>query len=354
MSLSYRFALLGCGRICYKHIESLKKISQADIVAVCDNKPERARKYGNELNVPYFLDYREMLRNENIDIVNILTPSGMHSDMAIECMDAGKHVIVEKPMALKVKDTDDMLRAADRNGVRLFVVKQNRFNAAVIKAREALTSNRFGKLVLGTVRVRWSRNQAYYDQDDWRGTWALDGGVFANQASHHIDLLQWFFGDVESVMAVTRTALVNIETEDTGVALLEFTNGAIGVIEATTATRPVDLEGSLSVLGEKGAVEIGGFAVNVIKTWNFSEPIDDDQKILAQYGENPPNVYGFGHEAYFRNVISSLETGKDAIVEGFEGKKSVEIINAIYESAAIGAKVYIHNQFRNSPLGNTL
>jgi len=347
----YKFGIIGCGRISYKHVESLKHIDNAEIAAVCDIKPNRAIKYAKELDIPHYVDYREMLKKEDIDIVDILTPSGTHADIAIYVANAGKHVVVEKPMALKIHDAELMIEAADNNGVRLFVVKQNRFNSAVIKAREAFNAGRFGKLVMGTVRVRWSRNQAYYDQDDWRGTWAMDGGVFANQASHHLDLLQWFFGDVESVMAMTRTALVNIETEDTGGALLQFTNGAIGIVEATTATRPKDLEGSMSILGENGTVEIGGFAVNEIKVWNFSEPLEEDKKVIQEYGEDPPNVYGFGHEAYFRHVIDSLETGKSALVDGFAGIKSLEIINAIYESVVSGKKVYIHNQFRNSPLG---
>lgn len=346
-----RFAIIGCGRISYKHIESLKKIENVRLVAVCDIKAEKAKKYADELGIAYYVDYREMLQKEDLDIVNVLTPSGTHPAIAIDVMNAGKHVIVEKPMALMVQDANSMINCADENGVRLFVVKQNRFNAAVIKAREALEQGRFGKLVLGTIRVRWCRNQSYYDQDSWRGTWALDGGVFTNQASHHVDLLQWFFGDVEYVQSIISTQLVNIETEDTGVAVVKFTNGALGVLEATTAVRPKDLEGSLSVLGAKGTVEIGGFAVNKIKTWNFSEPLAGDEAVIQEYGENPPNIYGFGHEAYFRHVIDSLLKNKAALVDGFEGRKSLEIINAIYESAFTGNRVYIHNQYKNSPLG---
>lgn len=346
-----KFALTGCGRICPKHIESLKNIPDVSIVAVCDIIEEKAKRFASMLQVPYYTDYLKMIDAEDIDVVNILTPSGMHWKMAIEAMNRGKHVIVEKPMALKITHADKMIEAADKNGVRLFVVKQNRFNVAVIKAREAFEKNRFGKLVLGTVRVRWSRDQSYYNQDSWRGTWENDGGALTNQASHHIDLLQWFFGEVESVMAMTATALVNIEAEDTGVAVLRFKSGALGVIEATTATRPKDLEGSLSVLGENGTVEIGGFAVNKIKTWNFKNETAEDRDIISKYGENPPNVYGFGHEAYFRHVTGSLKTGKSALVEGLEGRKSLEIINAIYESAFTGKQVFIHNQFSNSPLG---
>ena len=346
-----KFAIIGCGRIAYKHIESLKNIDGAKIVAVCDIKPERAKKYADQLSVPSYLNYRDMLDKEDVDIVNILTPSGTHANIACEVMERKKHVIVEKPMALKVKDASRMIEVADINKVRLFVVKQNRFNSSVVKAREAFEEGRFGKLVLGTVRVRWSRNQSYYDQDEWRGTWAQDGGALTNQASHHIDLLQWFFGEVESVMAMTKTALVDIEAEDTGVAVLQFVNGALGVVEATTATRPKDLEGAISILGENGSVEIGGFAVNKIKIWNFIDKKEDDEGVLEKYGQNPPNVYGFGHEAYLRDVITSIKENKPALVAGFEGSKSIKIINAIYESAFTGKKVYIDNQYKNSPLG---
>lgn len=350
--MKYRVALIGCGRISYKHVDGVGKMPNAEIVAVCDNILSKAEKYAQQLKVPAYSDYKEMLEKEKVDVVSVLTPSGMHCEIAIYAMNQGKHVIVEKPMDLRLSRADQMIEAADRNGVRLFVVKQNRFNSAVVKAREALDSGRFGKLVLGTVRVRWSRNQAYYNQESWRGTWEFDGGVLTNQASHHIDLLQWFFGDVESVMSMTSTSLVNIEAEDTGLAILKFTNGALGVIEATTATRPDDLEGSLSILGENGSVVIGGFAVNKINTWKFVDPTEEDKEIIEKYGENPPNVYGFGHEAYLRHVFESLESGKNALVDGFAGKKSLEIINAIYESAVTGKKVFIHNQYNNSPLGH--
>jgi predicted dehydrogenase len=235
-------------------------------------------------------------------------------------------------MALTLSDADDMIRLCAKEGVNLFIVKQNRFNVPVAKAREALVAGRFGKMVLGTVRVRWCRPQAYYDQDSWRGTWALDGGVLTNQASHHIDLLEWMMGEVESVSAMSQTSLVEIEAEDTAVVCVKFKSGALGVIEATTAARPKDLEGSLSLLGEDGSVEIGGFAVNEIKTWNFSDSCADDKEVLEKYSVNPPNVYGFGHQAYYENVVSCMLTGEGSPVDGLQGRKSLELINAIYES----------------------
>jgi predicted dehydrogenase len=222
----------------------------------------------------------------------------------------------------------------------------------VVKAREALDQGRFGKLVLGTVRVRWCRDQNYYDQDPWRGTWAQDGGVLANQASHHIDLLEWFMGPVRSVHARATTALVEIEAEDTAVATLEFANGALGVIEATNATRPKDLEGSLSVLGEKGSVVIGGFAVNQMLHWQFSDTRPEDGEVLERFSVNPPNVYGYGHQAYYEHVVDCLDTNSAALVDGLEGRRSLELITALYQSIETGDQVPLRLQARHSRLGS--
>ena len=302
------------------------------LVAVCDIVEDKARKIGEQFNVPYFTDMHEMMRAVDIDVISVLTESGKHADHVIQLSKFKKHIVLEKPMALTLEDADSMIHACDEAGVKLFVVKQNRFNVPVIKAREALDGGRFGKLVMGTVRVRWCRPQAYYDQDAWRGTWEYDGGVLTNQASHHVDLLEWMMGEVESVYAMSRTALVDIETEDTAVVTLKFKNGALGIVEATTAARPKDLEGSLSILGEKGTVEIGGFAVNQMKVWNFVESEPEDSEILEKYSVNPPNVYGFGHQAYYEHVVDCILHEKQHLVDGLEGRKSLELINAIYES----------------------
>ena len=340
-----RFALLGCGRIAPKHIECLVSgaVPGGRLVAVCDERLERAQVVAQKHGVAAFADRFQMMEKmgDEIDVVTILTPSGLHAKHTLDMAPFGKHLIVEKPMALTLQDADAMIEACDKAGVRLFVVKQNRYNRPVKKLREALEGGRFGKLVLGTVRVRWCRTQKYYDQDAWRGTWAYDGGVFANQASHHVDLLQWMMGDVESVYAKTSTALVNIETEDTGVVILRFKNGALGVIEATTATRPKDLEGSISILGEKGCVEIAGFAVNEMKVWNFTDPTTDDNEVVQKYSVNPPNVYGFGHTEYLNKVIESIREGHSALVGGLEGRKSLELISAIYESVETGKEVFL-------------
>lgn len=348
-----KFALLGCGRIAKRHAELLGtgQIAGAKMVAVCDVQRDRAEAFGAKYGVPAFQSIDEMLRDGRIDAVSVLTPSGMHADHAVAVANSGRHVIVEKPMALTLVDAQRMIEASDRAGVRLFVVKQNRFNVPVVKAREALDAGRFGKLVLGTVRVRWCRDQSYYNNDSWRGTWAQDGGVLANQASHHVDMLGWFMGDVESVHARAMTALVDIEAEDTAVATVKFRNGALGVIEATGATRPKDMEGSLSVLGSGGAVEIAGFAVNKIRTWQFGVTLASDVEVMEKYSVNPPNVYGFGHQAYYEHVVDCLANGAAPLVDGHHGRQSLELIMALYESIASGREVQLPLQIEHCRLG---
>lgn len=348
-----KFALVGCGRIAKRHAEllGLNQIAGARLVAVCDIRPDRATAYGDRFGVPAYTSLEAMLERKDIDVVSVLTPSGSHADIAIAVAVSGRNVVVEKPMALTLEDADRMVAAAEKARVRLFVVKQNRFNVPVVKAREALDAGRLGKLVLGTVRVRWCRDQAYYDQDSWRGTWAQDGGVIANQASHHVDMLAWFMGPVESVHARGATSLVDIETEDTAVATVRFANGALGVVEATAATRPKDLEGSLSVLGSGGTVEISGFAVNQMRHWNFVSSRPEDDEVREKYSVNPPNVYGFGHQAYYEHVVDCLSHGKPALVDGREGRSSLEFVLGLYESMATGGEVRFPVATRRSRLG---
>ena len=347
------YGLVGCGRIAVRHAELLGsgQIAGATLGAVCDVKGDRAREIGEKYGVPYFSDMHEMMSNGGIDVVSVLTESGNHARDVIELAPYGKHLLVEKPMALTLGDADRMIKACDAHDVRLFIVKQNRFNVPVQKLREAIEAERFGKIILGTVRVRWCRPQAYYDQDAWRGTWAFDGGVLTNQASHHVDLLEWMLGDVETVFAKSTTALADIEVEDTAVVLLRFRSGALGVIEATTATRPKDLEGSISILGEKGSVEIGGFAVNEMKTWNFADEHPEDEDVLTNYSVNPPDVYGFGHKAYYEHVQRCLTEEGPHLVDGLEGRKSLELISAIYESIETGKEVALRFRPEKCRLG---
>jgi UDP-N-acetyl-2-amino-2-deoxyglucuronate dehydrogenase len=346
-------AIVGCGRIAKRHVSILceGKIPGIELSAVCDIVPEKANFFGHKYKVPTYQDMHEMATKEKVDVIVVLTPSGMHSKHVQELAHHKKHIVVEKPMALTIDQADKMISSCDEAGIRLFVIKQNRFNLPVQKLRQAIVENRFGKLVMGTVRVRWCRRQDYYDQDDWRGTWLNDGGVLANQSSHHIDLIEWMMGDVQSVFAKSKTALVNIECEDTAVAVLTFKNGALGIIEATTATRPKDTEGSISILGEKGMVEIGGFAVNEIRTWQFEIEKDEDRDVFVKYSTNPPNVYGYGHVAYYKHIVDCIQNGAPQLIDGLEGRRSLELITAIYESIETGKEVFMRFTPKRCRLG---
>lgn len=350
------FGVIGCGRISKRHLDLLGggQIDGAKLVAICDKNFSRLDAARQRHKVSAYGSLDAMLADPAIEVVTVLTPSGMHAEHAIAAAAAGKHVVVEKPMALRLEDADAMIAACDRARVKLFVVKQNRFNVPVVKAREALDAGRFGRLVLGTVRVRWRRDQSYYDQDSWRGTWAQDGGVLSNQASHHVDLLEWFMGDVVSVHARASRALVDIEAEDTAVATLQFSNGALGIVEATNAARPRDLEGSLSILGEGGTVVIGGFAVNKLETWEFVDVQPGDENVLEQFSVNPPNVYGYGHQAYYEHVVDCLKNDKAALVDGLEGRRSLELITALYELIETGRDIPLRFRSRHSRLGGRL
>ena len=348
-----KVALVGCGRIAKRHSDLLggKYISGAKLVAICDVNNDKAKAIGDKYNIPTYSDMDKMMQSESIDIVVVLTPSGLHAKHVINLAKYGKDIMVEKPMALTLDDADSMIEACDINNCRLFVIKQNRFNVPVVKLHEAHQQGRFGKLVLGTVRVRWARHQSYYDQDVWRGTWKMDGGVLTNQASHHVDMLEWIMGDVESVFAHSTTALADIEAEDTAVVLLKFRNGALGIIEATTATRPRDLEGSISILGSEGNVVIGGFAVNQMQSWAFEKEQDGDDEVLKKYSVNPPNVYGFGHQAYYDHVIDCISHGNRNLVDGLQGRRSIELISAIYESVETGKEVFLRFKPKKCKLG---
>jgi len=350
------FALVGCGRIAKRHSELLgfNEINGAKLVSVCDNVIDKANKIAEQFKVSAYQDMDEMMKSESIDVVVVLTPSGLHAEHVINLSKYGKHIMVEKPMALTVKDTENMIYACDVNHIKLFIIKQNRFNVPIVKLREALDAGRFGKLTLGTVRVRWARHQAYYDQDSWRGTWAMDGGVLTNQASHHVDMLEWMMGDVESVFAKMTTALADVETEDTAVVTLKFKNGALGIIEATTATRPTNLEGSISILGEHGTVVVGGVAVNEMQTWVFEDEQEGDSSVLEEFSVNPPNVYGFGHQAYYEHVVDCIVNGSANLVDGLQGRKSIELISAIYESAETGKEVFLKFQPKHCRLGQKI
>jgi predicted dehydrogenase len=318
--------------------------------AVCDPVIERAEKKAAEYRagIPgaatrVYGDYRKMLAEAKPDIVAIATESGRHKDIALDCLDAGCHVICEKPMALSTRDADEMLSAAKRNNRKLAVCFQNRFNAPVQRLRAALDAHRFGKVLHGAIQIRWNRNDAYYAEAPWRGTWEQDGGTLMNQCTHGIDLLQWMLGeDAARVQAQTRRFLRPIEAEDFGAAIVEFKNGAVGVIEGSACVYPTNINETLSVFGEKGSAVIGGLAVNKLETWRFADASsvgDAEDKVLNPNEKDPPTVYGFGHAALFRDFTRAVEENREPLVSGEAGKKALEIILAIYKSQKTGRAV---------------
>ena len=335
---NFRIALAGAGRISKNHFEAIEKIDGLDLVAVCDVDPERAAAAGARWDVPHFTSYEKMLKATDAEVITIATPSGLHAEQGVAAAKAGRHVVMEKPMAISLTGADALVQACDKAGVQLFVVKQNRLNPPIQLLKRAVDRHRFGRIYMASCTVHWARPQEYYDQAPWRGTWEFDGGAFMNQASHYVDLIQWLMGPVESVMAKTATLARHIETEDSGVAILKFRSGALGSIQVTMLAYPRNLEGSITVLGEKGSVKIGGTAVNKVETWQFAE-YDDDDKLVEAADTNPPNVYGLGHQGYYRNVLAVLRGEAKPDTDGRAGRKSLELILGIYESAKTGREV---------------
>ena len=327
-----KFGLLGCGRISKNHFEALQKQNDAKIVACCDIIESRAREAATKYDIPFWTTrYEEMLQREDIDIISICTPSGLHPEHGILAANYGKHVLSEKPMGVRLIDADELIKTCDQTGVRLFVVMQNRLNPSIQLIKKAIDEGRFGKIYMIEANVFWTRPQDYYDMAPWRGTWEFDGGAFCNQASHYIDLVQWFGGHVEAVMAHCDTLARNIETEDSGIAILKFRRGGMASINVTMLTYPKNLEGSITIIGENGTVRVGGIAVNQIIHWDFAKYHDDD-RLIAESATNPDSIYGFGHAAYYRNVIDSLKNEQNPLLDGRGGRKSLELIEAIYKS----------------------
>ncbi|MCK6602369.1 MAG: Gfo/Idh/MocA family oxidoreductase [Bacteroidetes bacterium] len=330
---SISVALVGCGRISEKHFEALLNLKQDyTITSVCDTVQENLEKAVQLTGAKGYLNYETLLENEHPDLVVLCTPSGLHARQGVLAARKGFHVLSEKPMATKLKDADELIKACDQAGVRLFVVKQNRLNSTIQLLKKAIDKNRFGKIFMVEVNVFWTRPQSYYDAAKWRGTWEFDGGAFLNQASHYVDLLSWLIGPVESVSAMTGTLARKIEAEDTGAAVFRYRNGAIGTMNVTMLTYPKNLEGSITVMGEKGTVRIGGIAVNDIRHWEF-DSYDDDDKAVETSSYKVESVYGFGHLGYYKNVADALLRGHDPNTDGREGRKSLELIEAIYLSA---------------------
>jgi len=357
-----RIALVGCGRISRNHIKAIAfHHERTELVALCDTLPERltqaqqlvaeaAKEYPGAATSPVqFSTYPELLDAAQagttpVDLVVLATPSGLHPGQVIAAAEAGLHVCTEKPMATRWADGVAMVKACDQAGVRLFVVKQNRFNSTLQLVKRQLHAGRFGKLAMVAVNVFWQRPQSYYDQASWRGTWEFDGGALMNQASHYVDLLDWLVGPVQSVSASIATLGRSIEVEDTAALQLRWRNGALGTMAVTMLTYPKNLEGSITLLGETGTVRIGGPAVNKIEHWAFADQSPDDASV-EQASYMTTCVYGFGHPPFYANVLDALQGKGDAMCNGREGLRSLELLIGAYRSARDGKTVHLPLDF---------
>src|SRR5437868_2347079 len=334
-----RFGLVGCGRISKNHFEALEKHKErAELVGVCDIDPQALNAAAARTRSKGFSSLASLLEGPKPDILVLATPSGLHASQSIQCAAAGCHVMTEKPMATRWNDGKRMVEACDQAGVRLFVVKQNRHNTTLKLLKQAVEMRRFGRIYMVALNVFWTRPQSYYDSSNWRGTWEFDGGALMNQASHYVDLLDWLIGPVESVQAYTATLARNIEVEDTGVVSIKWRSGALGSLNVTMLTYPKNLEGSITILGEKGTVRVGGVAVNEIQHWEFAEPAPEDEQV-RQATYQTTSVYGFGHPLYYDNVIRALRGEIEPETDGREGLRSLELLIAAYISARDGRRV---------------
>ncbi|MDF2588733.1 MAG: oxidoreductase family [Anaerocolumna sp.] len=339
-----KYALIGCGRISVNHIAAALE-NNLDIVALCDIVPENMVEKFKVFNLPntirMYTNYIDMLEKEKPELVAIATESGSHAQIALDCINSNCNVIIEKPIALSLFDVDKIIEAASLKGVKVCACHQNRFNKSIQKIREAIEEKRFGRLFHGTAHIRWNREESYYTQAPWRGTWEQDGGALMNQCIHNIDLLRWMMGDeiLEVVGFTDRLKHDYIDAEDLGIALIHFTNGSYGIIEGTTNIYPQNLEETLYLFGDKGTVKAGGKSVNVIEEWRFSDDLDDSDTVKEQYHENPPNVYGFGHNPLYADVIDAIKNNREPYVDAYAGRRALELVLAIYKAAATGTIV---------------
>lgn len=335
------FALVGCGRISKKHFEALKNNSnKSNLVAVCDIIEKRAKNASEENNCDYYTSLLEMLKRNDIDAVSISTPSGYHPEHGRMIASSGRHVLVEKPIGVGLEDVKSLIKTCKKESVQLHVIHQNRFNNTISYLKKAIDENRFGKIYNVQSNVFWTRFQEYYDSDDWKGTWKLDGGAFMNQAIHYVDLLVHLIGDVSSVMAYAKTQARKIEAYDSGVVALDFKNGAMGSMNVSMLTYPKNLEGSFTIIGEKGTVKIGGVALNKIEVWDFKDKNKDDEKVFEQ-SYDTKSVYGFGHTKYYNIVIDCIVNNKQPFIDGNEGIKALKLVSAIHQSSKENKRIYL-------------
>lgn len=342
--MSLKYALIGCGRISLNHVSAALN-NNLEVVALCDLDIHKAQKLSNDFllkeQTHIYNDYKIMISREKPELVAIATESGNHAEIAKYCIKHGIHLIIEKPISLSLKDADDIIELSKKHNVIVSACHQNRFNKSIQKIREAVEQDRFGKMFYGTAHIRWNRGQEYYTQAPWRGTWEQDGGALMNQCIHNIDLLRWMMGnEVDEVFAYTDNLNHKfIETEDLGVALVKFKNGSYGIIEGTTNIFPKNLEETLYLFGEKGTVKAGGKSVNIIEEWLFADKKDIPEEVKETYHENPPTVYGFGHTPLYHDVIDSIINKRQPYVTAEDGKRALELVLAIYKSAAEGKSI---------------
>lgn len=352
---TFRIGVLGCGRVSQRHLEVYRdELRGAHVVAVCDKVESKAAHVARELKCKVAPSYEALLADKDIDLIVILTESGNHAQHTRAALEAGKHVIVEKPAALLPEEIDSLAALAKQKQLLYSVIFQNRFNPSMRALKSAWDAGRFGKLVVATVRVRWCRYQDYYN-DGWHGTWAMDGGVINQQAIHHLDALQWICGTPESVVSLQDRRSNQLEAEDTTAALLKFSNGGLGVIEATTAARPRDIEASISIVGQGGSVVINGIALNLIDTWEFVEAWPEDSKAKEKYSQQVPTGYGLSHGPFLQETIDRLHAGVLVPpVSAQEGAQAVRLVHALYRSSEVGAWVAMNETPRSERLGRSV
>lgn len=336
------FAIIGCGHITMRHAESLQALPNAELVAVCDTDEERVNKFAHSYGARAYTDYHDMLACSDIDVVTICVPSGLHTAIGQDVARAGKHVLVEKPIALTLEDADALIDTCKLQGVQLGVVLQNRFNPPMVALKKALNEKKLGRLLIGNATVRWYRPQSYYEVG-WRGTWSMDGGILLNQAIHHIDALSWLIGDVHSVYAYMDTLNHDIEVPDVCVATIRFKNGAVANIEASTLTYPHNLEGSVAVFGEKGSVKVGGTALNRTEFWKVEGQLEEESQILTNEYENTPESRGYSHQQQIAEMIQAVNENRQPSTSGEEARKSLELVLSIHESARLGQEILIES-----------
>lgn len=339
-----KYALIGCGRISPNHIAAAIA-NGLEINALCDINNENMLKLISDFNlsndIRLYMDYKELLKKERLELISIATESGKHAQIALDCIEAGSNIIIEKPIALSLKDTDKIIEASENKGVKVCACHQNRFNKSIQKIRQAIEEGRFGKLMYGTAHIRWNRGQDYYTQAPWRGTWEQDGGALMNQCIHNIDLLRWMMGDdiIEVVGYTDQLVHDYIEAEDLGIALVRFKNGSYGIIEGTTNIYPQNLEETLYIFGERGTIKAGGKSVNIIEEWNFGDKLDDMKSIKSTFCENPPNVYGFGHTPLYKDMMKAINDNRKPYVDAYAGRRALELVLAIYKSQKEGKSI---------------